>query len=477
MSLINKMLTDLETRQNPAADQGSPGDIYRDLHAAAGTSKRSWRVVVVILVCTTAVAVMGAFAWNRVGSGGIAEWLFDWGKAKAAQQQVARAVQAPVAEERQNDSGAHALNVVSPTVRAGSSERKPSRTAVATQTPAALVSLAEVEEAVSSRAAAEAASSSKVALAVSSRKGTAGKTLSKPAVVMPQPKSGAKAATRNNEKTNTQSKTASPASQHTPQPISKEKRALPAENTATRVSAQSQRLRSPPTSNTQQGAVEKKVKSLTAEEQAENGYRKGVRRLQENRLSDAEMELRQALASNPRQVEARELLAELLLRKGHLNEAQQLLEEGRQLVPRHYRFAQLLGRLYVQSGADGKGLALLEQVQDDAQEDAEFLGFLAALYQRTSRHQEAIKTYTRAVILDPEQSRWWAALGISLEAEQRWGAAYNVYMRALGGQQLDPKLVRYAKQRLALLRERVATADAAKVPAAAARGEESHASN
>jgi MSHA biogenesis protein MshN len=160
-----------------------------------------------------------------------------------------------------------------------------------------------------------------------------------------------------------------------------------------------------------------------------------------------------------------------------LSEAQKLLEEGRRLVPGHYRFAQLLARLYVQRGVDEKGLALLEQVQDDAQEDAGFLGLLAVLYQRAGRHQEAIENYTRAVILDPGQSQWWVALGISLEAEQRWGAAYSAYFRALGGQQLERNLVRYTKQRLALLRPRVANADTAKVPAVAARSEESHTAN
>ena len=476
MSLINKMLTDLEARQNPSADRDPPDHIYRDLHAPAGTSKRLWPIVVVFLVGTMAIAVVGVFALDRRGLGRIAEWAVDRGK--AVQQQVALVVRAPVAERRRNDSGARAAEVVSPTVRAVSPERAASWVAAAaTQHPAALVSLAKAAEAVSRRAAAEAASSSKVAVAVSARNGTAGNTVSKPAAAMPQPNPEAKAATRNSAKTHTHSETVSPAWRHTPHPTTNEKQALSPEKPATQVSALSQTPRSPSTSSTRKDVVEKKVRSFTTEEQAENAYRTGLRRLQENRLSDAEMELRQALESNPRQVEARVLLAELVVRRGRLTEAQQLLEEGRQLVPGHYRFAQLLGRLYVQRGVDGKGLALLEQVQDDAQEDAEFLGFLAVLYQRAGRHQEAIRAYTRAVILDPGQSQWWLALGISLEAEQSWGAAYSAYVRALSGPQLERKLVRYAKQRVALLRPRVASANAAKASAVAAQGEESHTAN
>ena len=485
MSLVNKMLTDLEARQNSSADREPLGDIYRDLRPAASTSKRSWPIIVVFLVSTTAIAVVGVFALDRWGYGRIAEWAVDWGR--AVQQQEARVVRAPVAERRRNDSGARVTDVVSPTVRAVSPERAAGWTAAAaTQHSAALVSLAKAAQAVSirttaqavsSRTAARAANSSMVAVAVSERMGTAGKTVSQPAAAMPQPKPQAKAATRNNAKTRTHSETPSPASRHTPHPTTKQRQAHPPEKPATQVAALSQTLRSPSTSSTRQGVVEKKVKSLTAEEQAENAYRNGLRRLRENRLSDAETELRRALESNPRQVEARELFAELLVTRGRLNEAQQLLEEGRRLLPGHYRFAQLLGRLYVQRGVDEKGLALLEEVEGDAQQDAEFLGFLAVLYQRAGRHQEAIKAYTRAVILDPGQSQWWLALGISLEAAQSWGAAYNAYVRALGGRQLERNLVRYAKQRLALLRPRVASADAAKMPATAAQDEESHAAN
>lgn len=463
MSLINKMLTDLEARQNPAADRSPPGDVYRDLHPAVNNSKRLWPVVV-FLVCTTAIAVAGVFTLDRWEFEEIAEWAVDWGE--AAQQQVALVVRAPVAEERQpvtedrqlvaeerqsvaedrqSKTLARATEVFSRDEGAVSSKRAPTWIAVAaTQHPAALVSLAGV---------AEAANINKVAVAFGGRQGTTGK----PAVAMPQPQSEARAATRKSAKTNMQSKTASSHSHHTPHPETKEKQGFLSEKPATQVSALSQTPRSPPTGSIQQGMVEKKVKALTAAEQAENAYRKSVRLLEQNRLSDAEMALRQALEGNPRQVEARELLAELVIRRGRLNEAQQLLEEGRQLVPEYYRFAQLLGRLYVQRGVEQKGLALLEQVQDDAQGDAEFLGFLAALYQRAGRHQEAIKTYTRAVNLDSGQSQWWVALGISLEAEQSWGAAYSAYIRALRGQQLEQNLVRYAKQRATLLKRRVAT--------------------
>ena len=112
MSLVNKMLTDLEARQNSSADRDPPGHVYRDLHPPAGTSKRLWPIVVVFLVCTMAIAVVGVLALDRWEFGTIAEWAVDWDK--AVQQQVALVVRAPVAERRRNDSGGGAAQRAAP---------------------------------------------------------------------------------------------------------------------------------------------------------------------------------------------------------------------------------------------------------------------------------------------------------------------------------------------------------------------------
>lgn len=203
------------------------------------------------------------------------------------------------------------------------------------------------------------------------------------------------------------------------------------------------------------GVVDKKVRPLTQEEQAENAYRAAVIGLKQRIPRVGEAELRSALTYNPAHVKARELLASVLLEGGRGLEAQQLLEQGLEKVPGHYPFAQLLARLYVEHGAEQKAVSTLEQVRPSAQKDPEFLAFLAALYQRSGQHTAAVEGYRQALSLRPQEGKWWVGLGISLEAEKTWGAAAEAYGHARESGTLNEALSRYADQRLALLKNRI----------------------
>lgn len=450
MSLINKMLTDLEARRRPVAES-APSFVYGDLHPAVGTGRRPRRVALLLLLLL-AFAALGLFARDRLaGTEALTQQLVAWGT--AVREWALPSVATPAGQQHA-DSPANAADVVTPVVET-----------VSTQAPSRVVASAAPSAPVPPPVAAPAQTLTTQEPAV--EKVAPGAVATKP---KPESKPKVSRAATTRAKNTTQSKVAARVS---PNSIQGPQHPAP---TTTPLAAPTQGSDSPGRADTPQGRVEKQVKSLSAEEQAENAYREGVRRLQESRLADAEKKLREALERNPRHVDARELLVGLVVRKGRAKEAQQLLEEGRTLVPDHYRFAQLLARVYVQGGAEDKGLALLEQVQDSAQRDAEFQGLLATLYQRAGRHRDAIKAYGRAVILSPDQSQWWLALAISLEAERSWGAAYSSYLRAVGGHDLDPSLVQYAKQRLTALRPRVTAPAAPKVPAVA-RGDANEAAN
>ena len=62
MSLINKMLKDLETRQGGGARAGRP--LFQDLHSARGSRQSNYRIPIVALVLLL-VGVAGIYSWNR----------------------------------------------------------------------------------------------------------------------------------------------------------------------------------------------------------------------------------------------------------------------------------------------------------------------------------------------------------------------------------------------------------------------------
>ncbi|MBI3571001.1 MAG: tetratricopeptide repeat protein [Gammaproteobacteria bacterium] len=200
--------------------------------------------------------------------------------------------------------------------------------------------------------------------------------------------------------------------------------------------------------------LEKKVKPLSPQDKAESQYRLAATSLQQNRVSEAENQLRTALAAQPTHVKARELLAGLALQSGRWREAQALLEQGIAQHPQHYPFAQLLARSYIDHGQESKALHLLEKSRDAAGTDAEYFAFLATLYQRNSRHGEAVKSFSEAVKLRPQEGRWWLGFAISLEATEQWKASSEAYQRAITSGSLDKQLLQYSQQRLAAVKNK-----------------------
>jgi len=200
--------------------------------------------------------------------------------------------------------------------------------------------------------------------------------------------------------------------------------------------------------------MDKRIKPFAPNEKAESEYRRAVDLLQKGRMSDAEKHLRLALKIDETHTPARELLAGLMLQQGHWREAQQLLEQGIDTVPAHYPFAQLLARVYVEHGADQKALAVMEGSQRAGVENPDYLAFLAALYQRVGKHAEAIKAYNGALTLNPQEGRWWLGMGISLEAAQDWNTAGSAYQRAIESGVLEDKLLAYARERLSVVKNK-----------------------
>lgn len=196
------------------------------------------------------------------------------------------------------------------------------------------------------------------------------------------------------------------------------------------------------------GVMNKKLKPLSPGEQAESEYRQAVSLLQKGRAADAEKHLKAALKLSAEHPQSRELLAGLALHNGHWHEAQQTLEQGIEKVPAHYPFALLLARIQIEHGADQKALAVMEGSRQSGAGSADYMAFLAELYRRAGNHAEAIKAYTEAIKLNPQEGRSWVGMGISLEAAQDWKTAGDAYQRAIETGSLDDNLLKYARQRM-----------------------------
>lgn len=197
--------------------------------------------------------------------------------------------------------------------------------------------------------------------------------------------------------------------------------------------------------------IERTERPYSPEELAENAYRNAAQLRAQGNPAEAERRLKALLASDPKQVKARELLVSIQLDSGRWVEAQDTLEQGVAQVPAYLTFRFQLARLYLEHGADEQALTLLEGARREGRTDPELYAFLAALYQRAGRHADAVKNYQDALALQPVEGKWWLGLGISLEATKNISAARDAYRHALESGRLTANLSRYAEERLRAL--------------------------
>jgi len=459
VSLINKMLQDLESRKNPQVEAAIGKPVYEDLKPLnRAPSMRAPSRLPVMLLAAVVVLGAGAYAWTQWGDSLVASLSSDKVASKsppvvarkaAAPKPKPAPVPAPVAVATAAQTEAVTLPV-SPAPVEKPAEAPVKVTQVEVASPVAV----EPKKPEPAAAPKPAPASSKLKIAKESGYWTVsrGETLYG---ISAQTGVEILALSRWNNLSR----------EHVIYPGQRLHLVPPAKVTAalalamTPVTQKSQPKSAPVSASSVAASqdvdavMDKRVKPFSPNEKAESEYRRAADLLQKGRMADAEKHLRLALNTDAAHTPARELLAGLMLQQGHWREAQELLEQGIDAVPAHYPFAQLLARVHVEHGADHKALAVMEASRRAGAENPEYVAFLAALYQRAGKHAEAVKTYSEAVALNPQEGRWWLGMGISLDAVQDRDAAGAAYQRAINSGVLDDRLLRYARQRLAIVKK------------------------
>lgn len=468
MSLINKMLQDLESRKNPQAEAGITKPVYEDLKPLnRAPSSRAPSRRLVMMTALVAVISAGVYAWTQWGDGLVAKLSSDKIVAKSAP---------PVARKTTPPKPAPAP-VVAPapvavaTVAQTSETQAPTASAVTPADKTADVSVKPEPARVAPPVVAETSKTEVAPVSAAPKKAAPAK--SKAAVAK---ESGYWAVSRGETLYSIANQTGIDLGRlsswnslgrepviHPGQrlrltpPVETETRQATTEKAITPEKPKTMVASAGTTSikevQTGDAVMDKKMKPVSSDDNAEGEYRRAVDLVEKGRMADAEKHLKLALRVSETHTRARELLAGLMLQQGHWRDAQQLLEQGIDKVPAHYPFAQLLARVHVEHGAEEKALTVMEESRRAGASNPDYLAFLAALYQRTGKHAEAVNTYKEAVMLNPREGRSWLGLAISLEAVQDWDNAGAAYQRAIGSGTLDDKLLQYARQRLAIVKK------------------------
>jgi len=187
-------------------------------------------------------------------------------------------------------------------------------------------------------------------------------------------------------------------------------------------------------------------RSETVHQRADNSYRRALASLQDGRVNEAIAGLQQTLRVNPRHDAARQTLVGLLVENKRSDEAVLELQGALALDTRQPAMAMLLARLQIERG--GNGIETLLRTLPYANGNGEYHAFLAGALQRQNRHREAIDQYQNALRGAPENAVWWMGLGLSLQAEKRNAEAADAYRRARAAGTLSSELQGFVERKL-----------------------------
>ncbi|WP_295996332.1 tetratricopeptide repeat protein [Rugamonas sp.] len=187
-------------------------------------------------------------------------------------------------------------------------------------------------------------------------------------------------------------------------------------------------------------------RELSLAQQSENAYRRALAALQEGRVNDAISGLDNALDLNPRNDGARQTLIGLLLENKRNDEAIHSLRLALAIDARQPPMAMLLARLQMEQGTAAS--ATLLRSLPYAKDNAEYRAFLGTALQREQRNAEAAEQYQAALRMVPQNGVWWMGLGISLQADKRLLEAKEAYSHAKSSGSLNPELSAFVDRKL-----------------------------
>lgn len=190
------------------------------------------------------------------------------------------------------------------------------------------------------------------------------------------------------------------------------------------------------------------VKKISPQQRADADYRKGLQARQSGQTPEALAAFESALKLDKTHEQARMALAALLLDNGQRPAAEQVLQNGLLLKPPQLALAMALARIQIEGDDLPLAVQTLQNHLAQADANAEYQAFYAALLQRQQRHKEAVNHYQLALRLQPRNGVWYMGYAISLQALERKEDAQLAYRQALATQTLTPELSAFVQQKL-----------------------------
>jgi MSHA biogenesis protein MshN len=184
----------------------------------------------------------------------------------------------------------------------------------------------------------------------------------------------------------------------------------------------------------------------SAAQRAEGEYRRALASMQDGRMIETIASLESALRIDPTHEAARQTLVGLLVEQNRVDEAMRHLQLGLTQDARQPALAMLLARLQIERG--GSGIETLTRTLPYVGANPDYHAFLAGALQRQQRHREAASEYQTALRGAPANAVWWMGLGISLQLEKRNAEALDAFQKARSSGTLSQELQAFVERKI-----------------------------
>ena len=189
------------------------------------------------------------------------------------------------------------------------------------------------------------------------------------------------------------------------------------------------------------------VREMTPQERERQLAREIERLLANGQVHQAEEKLRSHLMLDSDAPRARAAMATHYLRRDEAGSARQWVPESvAELYP---ELRMIRARIALSEGHREAALNWLEKDPPPVSRHTNYHTMMATLYQQTGQPAEAARAWGQLLETDDSEARWWAGLGIALEAQGRREGALSAFAQAAQLPGLPPALREYVEQRLA----------------------------
>ncbi|WP_351088542.1 tetratricopeptide repeat protein [Shewanella sp. S1-49-MNA-CIBAN-0167] len=199
-----------------------------------------------------------------------------------------------------------------------------------------------------------------------------------------------------------------------------------------------------------QKPVEMTVKEvvLTKTQMAQLQYQKAMDAEQAQRLDDAASYYLEAIILQPSLHKARKQLVKIYYAQNNLTAAMLLLESGMSLFPQQWEFYVILSRIQTQMKAYDAALSTVAMIPDNSLWARDKWIAQTDLAQKSKNFVLAEATYRHLLVSESTKSRWWMGLGYALDSQKKYPQAAQAYRSALSYEGLSTSAMTFIEKRL-----------------------------